>query len=227
MIAQRLSNETQSWPRSKPEGCPNISGSLRKKGGFIINQIVTTFSRPVLGLCLSLIIWSSFNTLLQAQPQQPARPTQPTAVKTTPVNPTTGLATKPAPAKPLSLQQKARIAAEKYGVPPKLFYALIRQESGWDYKSVSYVGALGLTQIMPFNVKAMGYRLSRFKTSPVAQLECGARMLRSEFNRFGRWDYALAAYNAGGGAVIRYGGIPPYSETVQYVRNIMYMANHV
>ncbi|WP_286678298.1 lytic transglycosylase domain-containing protein [Candidatus Aquicultor secundus] len=118
------------------------------------------------------------------------------------------------------------MAAEKYRVPPKLFFALIRQESGWDYKATSYVGAVGLTQIMPFNVKAMGYRLSRFKTSPVAQLECGVKMLRAEFDRFGRWDYALAAYNAGGGAVSRYGGIPPYRETIHYVRNIMYMANY-
>lgn len=79
---------------------------------------------------------------------------------------------------------------------------------------------------MPFNVKAKGYQLSRFRTSPVAQLELGARMLRDEFDRFGRWDYALAAYNAGSGAVTRFGGIPPYSETIGYVRNIMYMANN-
>ncbi|MHB8841708.1 MAG: lytic transglycosylase domain-containing protein [Candidatus Aquicultor sp.] len=107
-----------------------------------------------------------------------------------------------------------------------MFFALIQQESGWNSRAISRVGAIGLTQVMPFNVKAMGYKLSRYRTSPVAQLECGAKILRAEFNRFGRWDHALAAYNAGGGAVSRYGGIPPYSETIHYVRNIMYMANY-
>ncbi|HEY3375152.1 MAG TPA: transglycosylase SLT domain-containing protein [Candidatus Aquicultor sp.] len=115
-------------------------------------------------------------------------------------------------------------AANKYGIPTKLFFALIRQESGWNYRAASSASAVGLTQIMPFNVTAMGYNLESFKNSPSDQLEAGAYYLSMQYKTFNRWDYALAAYNAGAGAVMMYGGIPPYSETRNYVRNIMSMA---
>ncbi|MEW5705876.1 MAG: transglycosylase SLT domain-containing protein [Actinomycetota bacterium] len=114
--------------------------------------------------------------------------------------------------------------ANKYGIPPRLFFALITQESGWNYRAVSGAGAIGLTQIMPFNIIAMGYDIETFKNSPSQQLEAGARYLSQQYRTFGRWDYALAAYNAGPGAVMAYGGIPPYSETRRYVRNILAMA---
>jgi len=114
--------------------------------------------------------------------------------------------------------------AKKYGIPTKLFFALINQESGWNYRAVSSSGAIGLTQIMPFNITAMGYSIEEFKNSPSQQLEAGASYLSMQYKTFGRWDLALAAYNAGPGAVLSYGGIPPYSETRNYVRSILAIA---
>ena len=125
---------------------------------------------------------------------------------------------------PKDLRPLAAATAEKYDIPEKLFFALITQESGWNYRAVSRSGALGLTQVMPFNVIAMGYDIESFKESPADQLEAGARYLSQQFKTFDRWDLALAAYNAGPGAVLRYGGIPPYKETKNYVRNILAMA---
>jgi len=122
------------------------------------------------------------------------------------------------------LEALAERTAIEYGIPPKLFFALIKQESGWNYRAVSSAGALGLTQVMPFNVIAMGYDIESFKNSPADQLEAGAKYLSWQYKTFGRWDYALAAYNAGPGAVMKYGGIPPYPETQNYVRNILSMA---
>jgi soluble lytic murein transglycosylase-like protein len=125
---------------------------------------------------------------------------------------------------PTDLKNLAEKYASKYGIPTKLFFALITQESGWNYRAVSRTGAIGLTQVMPFNVIAMGYDLESFKNSPSEQLEAGARYLSQQYMTFGRWDLALAAYNAGPGAVLRYGGIPPYTETINYVSSILSMA---
>lgn len=125
---------------------------------------------------------------------------------------------------PKDLTALASKTASKYGIPTNIFFALIKQESGWNYRAVSRAGAIGLTQVMPFNVLAMGYDLEEFKNSPADQLEAGARYLSQQYKTFDRWDYALAAYNAGPGAVLRYGGVPPYNETQGYVRNILKMA---
>lgn len=130
--------------------------------------------------------------------------------------------------------------AQKYGIPPNLFIALIWQESGWNYRAVSRVGATGLTQIMPFNIVAWGYNIETFRNSPSQQLEAGAWYLSQQYKTFGRWDLALAAYNAGPGAVKDFrdgtnktgknpnhlitGGIPPWRVTQNYVKNILAMA---
>lgn len=133
------------------------------------------------------------------------------------------------------LRDLAAKAAEKYGIPTNLFFALITQESGWNYRAVSSAGAIGLTQVMPFNVIAWGYNLESFKNSPSDQLELGAGYLSMQYKTFGRWDFALAAYNAGPGTVLKvregYPDIPfgetkyyPSRETRNYVRNILAMA---
>lgn len=133
-------------------------------------------------------------------------------------------AVNPTPGQPPSIREQALAAAQKYGIPQKIFFALINQESGWDYKSYSSAGAIGLTQVMPFNITAMGYDVETFKNSPAIQLDLGARFLSDQYKTFARWDLALAAYNAGPGAVKKYGGIPPYRETINYVRSILAMA---
>jgi len=111
---------------------------------------------------------------------------------------------------------KARNAARKHAVPEELFLRLVEQESRWNPKAVSHKGAIGLAQLMPETAVKLGVD----PNDPIANLDGGARYLRQQFERFGNWRLALAAYNAGPGAVEKYDGIPPYSETKTYVRKI-------
>jgi len=114
--------------------------------------------------------------------------------------------------------------AVKYGVPENILRSLVKQESGFNPKAVSPAGAMGLTQLMPSTAKALGVK---DPFDPVQNLEGGAKYLKQQYDRFGRWDLALAAYNAGPGAVKKYGGIPPYKETQNYVKNVLAQAESV
>jgi soluble lytic murein transglycosylase-like protein len=110
----------------------------------------------------------------------------------------------------------ARAAARKHGVPEELFLRLVQQESGWKSDAVSHKGALGLAQLMPDTAKLLGVDPS----DPAQNLEGGARYLRQQYDTFGNWRLALAAYNAGPGAVEEHDGVPPYAETENYVKVI-------
>ncbi len=110
----------------------------------------------------------------------------------------------------------ARSAARRYGVPEDLFLRLVQQESGWNPNARSRKGALGLAQLMPQTARALGVDPS----DAVQNLDGGARYLRQQYDKFGNWRLALAAYNAGPGAVERYSGVPPYRETQNYVQVI-------
>ncbi|MEM6620278.1 MAG: lytic transglycosylase domain-containing protein [Pseudomonadota bacterium] len=111
----------------------------------------------------------------------------------------------------------AEAAARKFGVPVDLFNRLVQQESNWNPKAVSHKGAIGLAQLMPFTARKLGVN----PHDPRQNLEGGARYLRQQYNKFRSWRLALAAYNAGPGAVEKHGGIPPYKETRNYVKKIM------
>ena len=110
----------------------------------------------------------------------------------------------------------ARSAARRHGVPEDLFLRLVQQESGWNASARSNKGALGLAQLMPQTARALGVN----PLDPVQNLEGGAKYLRRQYETFGNWRLALAAYNAGPGAVERYNGVPPFRETRNYVRVI-------
>ncbi|SNR60372.1 lytic transglycosylase domain-containing protein [Paracoccus sediminis] len=110
----------------------------------------------------------------------------------------------------------ARAAARRYGIPEDLFLRLVQQESGWNPGARSNKGATGLAQLMPGTAAKLGVN----PHDPVQNLQGGARYLRMMYNQFGNWRLALAAYNAGPGAVQKYNGIPPYRETRNYVRII-------
>ncbi len=111
----------------------------------------------------------------------------------------------------------ARQAAQRHGVPEGLFLRLIQQESAWNRNAISSAGAIGLAQLMPGTARDLRVN----PHDPVSNLSGGAKYLRKMFDRFQDWRLALAAYNAGPGAVQKYGGIPPYRETRNYVRRIM------
>ena len=109
-------------------------------------------------------------------------------------------------------------AACAAGVPVRLFDALVAQESRYRPYARSHAGAMGLTQLMPGTADDLGvadpWDLQQ-------NLAGGARYLRMQLDRFGKWELALAAYNAGPGRVEQYNGIPPFRETRAYVSTIM------
>lgn len=110
----------------------------------------------------------------------------------------------------------AREAARRHGVPEDLFLRLVQQESGWNPRAESHKGAYGLAQLMPATARTLGVDYK----DPKQNLEGGARYLKQQYAKFGSWRLALAAYNAGPGAVTKYGGVPPYKETRNYVKVI-------
>ena len=111
-----------------------------------------------------------------------------------------------------------RVAA-RVGLDPRIAHAVVRAESNYNPQAISSKGAMGLMQLMP--VLARQYSLDD-PFHPEQNLEAGMRHLRHLLGRFDL-SRALAAYNAGEGAVAKYGGVPPYRETQEYVRKIRAM----
>jgi soluble lytic murein transglycosylase-like protein len=140
----------------------------------------------------------------------------------TPVEPATAPepAAVPVPARvpaALSPAELADAAADKYGLPRALVRSVMAAESGFQPDVVSPKGAIGLMQLMPQTAQDLGVD----PYDPAQNVDAGVRYLRDLLNRYegGRWR-ALAAYNAGPGAVDKYGGVPPYRETIDYINRI-------
>ena len=110
----------------------------------------------------------------------------------------------------------ARQAARRHNVPEDLFLRLVQQESNWNPNAKSHKGALGLAQLMPQTARILGVD----PLNPQENLNGGAKYLAKQFRKFKSWRLALAAYNAGPEAVKKYGGVPPYKETKNYVKKI-------
>ena len=118
-----------------------------------------------------------------------------------------------------AFSEEIRETAVRYGVNPALVEAVIRIESAFNPWAVSSKGAQGLMQLMPRTASALGVRDA---FNPRQNIEGGVRHLRYLLDKYpGNIPLALAAYNAGEGAVDSYGGIPPYAETQQYVQKIL------
>ena len=112
----------------------------------------------------------------------------------------------------------ARKMAQKYGIDPRVFVRQINQESGFNPKAGSGAGAQGIAQIMPKTAQSWG--VDPWK--PKAALEAAAKNMKYYVNQYnGSYEKALAAYNAGPGAVAKYNGVPPFAETQHYVSTIM------
>lgn len=110
-------------------------------------------------------------------------------------------------------------AARSHGLPPALVKAVVRAESNFEPAAVSQKGAQGLMQLMPATAASLGVR---DPLHPEENVRGGARYLREMIDRYGSWNQALAAYNAGPSAVDRYGGIPPFQETQEYVKRVLH-----
>lgn len=145
------------------------------------------------------------------EPVESTQPPAPVAALASPV---------PVPATPVrasSPQELADSAADKYGIPRKLVRLVMEAESGSRQEAVSPKGAIGLMQLMPATAQALGAD----PADPVQNVDAGARYLRDLLQKYdGLLWHALAAYNAGPAAVDKYNGIPPYAETILYVKKI-------
>jgi soluble lytic murein transglycosylase-like protein len=120
---------------------------------------------------------------------------------------------KPAPT-PVELADQA---ADKYGLPRWLVRSVMRAESAFQPQAVSPKGAIGLMQLMPGTAQTLGAD----PKDPAQNADAGARYLRDLLQKYdGALWHALAAYNAGPGAVAKYKGLPPYAETLRYIGRI-------
>lgn len=109
-----------------------------------------------------------------------------------------------------------------YGLEPALLKALVATESHFNAQAKSPANALGLTQVLPSTARGIGVPDPGTRLyEPTVSLAAGAVYLRQMYLQFRDWELALAAYNAGPGAVRKYKGIPPYKETQQYVRKVL------
>jgi len=118
-----------------------------------------------------------------------------------------------------SLAEMISVAAGRHGLPEDLVKAVIRVESGFNARAVSNKGAQGLMQLMPKTASILGVRDA---FDPAENIDGGVRHLKALLDRFNNnLPLALAAYNAGAGAVDQYRGIPPYAETKAYVSRII------
>lgn len=161
-----------------------------------------------------------------AESQSPERPTaqaagQEKADRRKPLPSVLALPEQPSDSSPRQrIEKSIHTAARKYDLPPNVIKGVIKAESNFQITAVSHAGARGLMQLMPETARELGVD-DPFDIEQ--NIDGGARYLRQMLDKFGGdLKTALAAYNAGPGAVEKYGGnVPPYPETKQYVRRVL------
>lgn len=208
----------------------NVIARIESRMAHLRNLVGETASKPTQQFSAELNQAQAETTTPEAAPTFSA----PAAGETLLAPPATGesLLSQPAPASadpasharrstrstPEALQPIIQEAASRTGLAPELIDAVIKAESGYRTNAVSRVGAQGLMQLMPGTARSLGVSNPFDARQNVMG---GAEYLSKQISRFGSVEKALAAYNAGPGAVQKFGGVPPYAETQRYVRKIM------
>ena len=183
--------DVHALPRSTTTSFTTLIAQLSRQ----LKMLEQTFMRALSALSRS-VEKGTAGTMQSVGPQTSQRPNQ--------ANPYDGV---------------IRRAAQRHELDPTLLTAVVRAESGFNPQALSSAGAMGLMQLMPETAKSLGVT---DPYNPAQNVDAGATMLRSLIDRYdGRLDLALAAYNAGPGAVDRYNGVPPYAETRGYVESVL------
>jgi soluble lytic murein transglycosylase-like protein len=158
---------------------------------------------------------TTLSRVTSKSPVSPRLASQPDAAKARASVAVDAVAAPTGPVGSIPFQNEIAAAAAKYGVDPALLAGVVKQESNFNPNAQSGVGAKGLTQLMDSTARGLGVSNS---FDPAQSLDGGAKFLGGLLKQFhGDQSLALAAYNAGPGAVQKYGGIPPYQETQRYV----------
>ena len=147
------------------------------------------------------------------------KPVAPVRIAEALVPPVSTDAAKPAPqAAPTGIDEAVERIAAQHSLPAQLIHSVIKVESNYNPHAISNKGALGLMQLIPATARRFGVS---DVFNPVQNIEGGAKYLRYLLDLYGEnYPLALAAYNAGEGAVAKYGGVPPYAETQNYVISV-------
>ncbi|MEO8371699.1 MAG: lytic transglycosylase domain-containing protein [Candidatus Solibacter sp.] len=147
------------------------------------------------------------------------KPVAPVRIAEAVVPPVSTAAAPPVPqAPPTGIDEAVQRIAVQQSLPPQLLHSVIKVESNYNPHAISNKGALGLMQLIPSTARRFGVNDA---FNPVQNIEGGAKYLRYLLDLYGEnYPLALAAYNAGEGAVAKYGGVPPYAETQNYVISV-------
>jgi soluble lytic murein transglycosylase-like protein len=202
---------SDAWPPRFE--CSLVDGSTR----VLTQDLAQAFKQSVRGCALLPAL-----TVSEPAPVPPAWRPGPSAVLKGTV-PSSYRSSATSPALPEEAMSLVLQASARYGLDPRWVAAVVHIESRGRSDARSPKGALGLMQVMPATGQRYGVPSAARLLDPATNLDVGARYLRDLMVMFpGRMDLTLAAYNAGEGAVIRYGNrIPPYAETQNYVRSIV------
>jgi soluble lytic murein transglycosylase-like protein len=209
-VANRIAQITGSAPVTQPAAPVAVASSASAATG--------TDGLPVLDP--SSLGSSPFATMVQAAlaAQRHGEATDPDGIRYA-QSEDTPAPDAPAPVPPEEIDRLVSANAATWNVDPSLIKAIIANESGFNANATSGAGAQGLMQLMPGTASGLGVSNSY---DPAQNVWGGTRYIKGLLDRFGgNTELAVAAYNAGPGAVEKYSGIPPYAETRNYVQNVL------
>ncbi len=178
---------------------------------------ITGSPAPMPGLPSDQAAPASFASLVQSAMNQPG--TDPASSGIDPTAVASPISNVPAMVPPAQIDRLVSGNAATFGVDPALIKAIIANESGFNSNATSNVGAQGLMQLMPGTANGLGVTNAY---DPAQNVWGGTKYIKGLLDRFnGDPRLAVAAYNAGPGAVEKYNGVPPYAETQNYVQNVL------